>query len=393
MVRRPAMLLLSAMLVGGSSLAPAAEPQTDPAPPNFVIVVTDDQRWDTIGRCIGGFDGLDLAAGADACMPFLQQDLLPRGVTFLRGYVTTAFCCPSRASILTGRYAHHTGVLDNTGYPQFFDDEASTIATWLLGGGYRTGLFGKYLNGYGEPQITPPNHVPAGWTSWHAIHESAEAGYKSYTLLEADPGQGPTLVAYNDRDSTSTVACASGNYYVTDLLCRKAVDYLAVDTTTPFALYFAPPSPHLPATPPRRWRSLYTGLPLPQYPNRNAVPAPDPPSWLPESPLGSSALSLIDKQFRSMLAPNRAVDDAVHAMVEQLAADGRLDSTVFVFVSDNGFARAEHRLDDKAASSRNATGSPSRSSARAWSVPVPLWGPSTPHTMRSPSTSLPPSPS
>lgn len=318
-----------------------ADAQETPRP-NFVLIVTDDQRWDTIGRCRGGFDGYDLAAGVDSCMPFLQQELVANGTTFLRGYVATAVCCPSRASILTGLYSRHTGVLDNNGF-SFFDD-TDTLATWLDDGDYRTALIGKYLNRYW--QETQPNpYIPPGWDSWHAY---LEGDYNAYSLLDADPGDVPTVNSYDAKTSTTHAACAPGNYYMTDQLCVQASEFLAGDLGRPFFLYFAPGSPHEPYTPARRWKGYYNGLPLPRYPNYNVAPSPNPPSYLPSGPLDDTALRRVEAQFRSALEANRAVDDAIHALYEQLRTDGRLSSTVFVFISDNGLARAEHRWQSKA---------------------------------------------
>ena len=164
-------LPLAVGIFAAIALIPARSSRAQTVPrgqPNFVVIVTDDQRWDTIGRCRNGFDGTDLDAGEDACMPELQRLLIPSGTTFLRAYATTALCCPSRASLLTGRYARHTGVIDNHGLPDF--DDGSTLATWLDDAGYRTALIGKYLNGYGEtPGAVPDNYVPPGWDSWHAF--------------------------------------------------------------------------------------------------------------------------------------------------------------------------------------------------------------------------------
>ena len=90
--------------------------------------------------------------------------LAEEGLTFTNAFVTTPLCCPSRASILRGQYAHSHGVLSNGGdngaFPTFYrlGDEESTVATWLQDAGYRTALIGKYLNRYpkeaDEPRAT-----------------------------------------------------------------------------------------------------------------------------------------------------------------------------------------------------------------------------------------------
>ncbi len=111
-------------------------------------------------------------------MPTVQSQLVDRGVTFENAFVVNPVCCPSRASTLTGRYSHSTGVYNNNGpyggWPSFRTREGSTIATWLEGGGYRTGFFGKYLNNYGT------RFVPPGWSRWVAFAPPNTENY--YTL-------------------------------------------------------------------------------------------------------------------------------------------------------------------------------------------------------------------
>jgi arylsulfatase A-like enzyme len=314
--------------------------------PNFVVVVTDDQRWDTIGRCLNGFDGADLAAGANACMPALQQRLVANGTTFLGGYVPTSLCCPSRASILSGQFARHTGVLNNSGptsIPAFRD--ASTLATWLDADGYRTGLFGKYMNGYGEPGPIPPNYVPPGWDAWYGVSRDASR-YTNYSLVQKDPGGTPTTVSYLGGNTAPT-PCASGVVYMTDHLCRRALDFLAADATSPFFLYFSPLSPHEPYTAPSRYTGIYAGVTPPTYPNFNAAPSPNPPRWMRTTPYPPATVDQLRTDFRNMLAANRAVDDAIEQLWTRLANDGRLDETVWIFLSDNGVAQGEHRYTGK----------------------------------------------
>ena len=83
-------------------------------------------------------------------MPWLQSQIFDDAeghwLWFPDAFLSTPLCCPSRASILTGQYAHNTGVLDNHQGENL--DESNTLATWLQGGGYTTALFGKYLNEY-----------------------------------------------------------------------------------------------------------------------------------------------------------------------------------------------------------------------------------------------------
>jgi hypothetical protein len=122
---------------------------------NFIVILTDDQRWDTLWA-----------------MPIVQEKLMARGVTFTNAFVTTPLCCPFRASFLSGGfYAHNTGVLTNAlpngGVSRFHDEE--TIATILQGAGYKTALMGKYMNGY--LKIAP--YIPPGWTKFIGLQGGA----------------------------------------------------------------------------------------------------------------------------------------------------------------------------------------------------------------------------
>src|SRR5206468_2181051 len=110
---------------------------TSPAPkPNFVIILSDDQRWDTI-------DAKHQSPNRPGyVMPNVKSELIDSGITFSEGYVTTSLCCPSRTSILTGKYSHNTGVHDNSppdGGAEVFDDHC-TVARWLKAQNYRTGF-------------------------------------------------------------------------------------------------------------------------------------------------------------------------------------------------------------------------------------------------------------
>ena len=121
-------------------------------PPDVVLILTDDQRPDTIGR-----------------MPTVRKQLRAKGIRFARTIAPTATCCPSRSSIATGLFAHETGVWGNTpphgGWRAFYDNgnEDRTLAKALHDRGYRTGLFGKYANGYrAERARLPRRSRPAG---------------------------------------------------------------------------------------------------------------------------------------------------------------------------------------------------------------------------------------
>src|SRR5262249_34042970 len=148
--RLPLAGVLLALLAVLGVAQPAAAQQ-----PNIVFVLTDDLSWNLVPY-----------------MPQVQR-MQAEGMTFNRYTVTDSLCCPSRASIFTGRYPHTTGVLKNMGYDGGFGafhgpEENSTFATALQRVGYRTGMMGKYLNGYFPFETTDRMrpYVPPGWSVW-----------------------------------------------------------------------------------------------------------------------------------------------------------------------------------------------------------------------------------
>jgi hypothetical protein len=118
-------------------------PNPQPLRPNILFILTDDQRWDTTDGTHGSRRGRDAAHARGARGP---------GRRVHEAFMTTPLCCPSRSSILSGSYAHRTGVYKNGGNNGGADDfqDAESIAVWLEGAGYRTSLIGKYLNGYAQ---------------------------------------------------------------------------------------------------------------------------------------------------------------------------------------------------------------------------------------------------
>jgi arylsulfatase A-like enzyme len=291
-----------------------ATPAPGPQPPNIVVIVTDDQRWDTLGA-----------------MPNVRSLLGGHGVTFTNAFATTPLCCPSRASILTGRYARHTGVHDNLGPrggAQAFDD-ASSIATWLDAAGYDTALVGKYLNGY---RGLGRCYIPPGWDEWNAIFEGPSQHY--YDLTLAVNGR---LVRYG-RDPGD---------HQTEVLFDRAERFIE-GAGSPFFLYLAPSAPHLPAVPTAPDVGSFADLP-PWRPASYGEPdRADKPWDAVTDRLTDAYADQIDEDRQHMLESLRSVDRAIGRLVATLESEGELDRTFLVFTSDNGFLWGEHGLVSKA---------------------------------------------
>ena len=264
--------------------------------PNIVVILTDDQSFESV-----------------AAMPYLSQQ--KDWVVFDRAYVNVALCCPSRATVLSGQYSHHTGVEANRDGPRF--READTVATWLQAGGYTTGMIGKYLNGYPWGR---GSYVPPGWDRWHVF---VKVGYYDYTL-----NQNGIVSSHGSRPAD----------YSTDVLARKATKFISAQSS-PFFLMVAPNAPHSERIPAPRHRSAPVALPSPVSLNEGDVS--DKPAWV-----RGIALRDIDKmneERRRQYRTNLAIDDLVRKVTNSLRAKGVLDETVILFTTDNGFSFGEHR--------------------------------------------------
>jgi N-acetylglucosamine-6-sulfatase len=308
------MLAALAVLAVAAAFPGRSPDRADDPRPNVIVILTDDQTFDTL-------------PSDPAAMPWLQAriaDPQDHWRWFPNAYLNTPLCCPSRASILTGLYSHHTGVQDNgDGY---LLDERATLAVRLHDAGYRTALIGKYLNGY--PFGRGP-YVPPGWDRWVGKGNlSGATTYYGYPFVD----QGVPLTAGLAPDA-----------YATDLLAREAVGFVrSAPVGQPYFLLFTPSAPHRPRTPPPRYADAFAGLTLPRPPSFGTADAGKPP-WVRSLPpideAGAQALDAARVRERQTLL---AVDDAVERIVEAVAARGDLGRTVILFLTDNGLAFGEH---------------------------------------------------
>jgi N-acetylglucosamine-6-sulfatase len=280
---------------------------------NVVLILSDDERVD-----------------GSTVMRNVRHLLAAHGVTFANYHVTTSECGPSRASILLGEYAHHTGVLDNFGrhsYPAFHD--GSTLATWLHGAGYDTALVGKYLNDY----TLDGNHViPPGWSDWQVIDSVPEERYYDYTLNENG-----RMRHFGDEPSD----------YSTSVLTDRATSFIR-HAKKPFFLYFAPVAPHLPAIPSKQDQGKLENLAPLHSPAIDERDVGDKPWRAWHRDLLKTAANVYEDHVRErQLESLLALDRSVGRIVATLRQRHELDRTVIIYTSDNGFLWGEHRLGGK----------------------------------------------
>ncbi len=314
------LLVASLVTVGAPSSAAVAED----ARPNIILITTDDMRADELW----GMDNV-------------RELLISQGTTFGRAYVPFPLCCPSRATMLTGQYAHNHGVLgngknDEVGGERDFDD-SSTLATWLQDAGYSTGYIGKYLNGYGNDE---PPAVPPGWTEWHGAFD----GGAYYTTRLLEDGVENEYKGIYQTDLGGDIA--------TDMVTRQAAG------DAPFFLFTSFFAPHYgqpaePDDPARiktpavadRHRDAFADVALPDIPSFNEADVSDKPAAIRDNALLTRTMvEGITEHYQQRLEALLAVDEAIGKMMAALTASGELDNTIVVFTSDNGYLLGEHRI-------------------------------------------------
>jgi arylsulfatase A-like enzyme len=306
-------------LVSLLSVLAMAAPVAAAPPPNIVFILADDQRWDTI-------DKTHSVDGATPVMQNVTNLLVEKGILFQNHFVTTALCAPSRSSILAGKYAHTTGVHSNgppDGGVLAFDD-SSTVAVWLKAAGYRTGIFGKYLNGYN--QIAP--YQAPGWDEWHVFKAP---GYFNYDLIENGVD-----VPYGSAETD----------YSADVLRDKVVDFVTT-SRQPFFVEFTPYNPHAPATPAPRHVGSFSGVPPWRPPNYAETDASDKPAWVQSIVWTQQDQQSTDAFRQKQLECLQSLDEAVAAIVQALAARGVLNRTLILYSADNGYSWGSHRWKPK----------------------------------------------
>ena len=368
-MRRVALAAIVGLLALACALGLATERSgaAPTQPPSFVVIQTDDQTLDSLYASFSPYEG----APRIQAMPNTLNLIARRGMTFARYYVPYPLCCPSRVSLLTGRYAHSHGVKGNVqpngGFFGFSFRAAMThnLATWLDAAGYRTIHVGKFLNGYGDEPYDEGKIVPPGWDAWHTVLKAdTDHLFYGYKLNDngqidgpfGDPGDWETR-EYGVRDDPGCpLAPANGLpcYYETDALTSIASQemlgtpaeqpfYLQLDYTAPHGDFRRPAGPE----PAPRHYDWFKGARLPHDRSEgfDEGNVNDKPRFIRDAPhLTLNDVHTYRVYWQKQLESLRSVDDGVKQIIDTLGALHRLRNTYVIFVSDNGFFFGEHRL-------------------------------------------------
>ena len=314
---RPLTLALLALAAAANARAAEAARQ-----PNIVFVLVDDLRWDDLG-CTGN--------------EFVETPNIDRisreGMQFYNAFCTTPICSPSRASILTGQYAHTHGIIDNLDRSAA-SHRLKTFPQELQRAGYETAYIGK----------------------WHMGNDNTERpGFDRWFCLK---GQGTSFDSLANDDGRDVQTKG----YVTDILNEKSLEFIRQPHDRPFMLYLAHKALH-PETaqgadgkltdptasnyiPAPRHAKQYEGVEIKRRPSAG-VPPLDKPALQQEiaglPPLGPET-GTTDTGVLNRLRMLSAIDEGVGQIVKALEDAGQLDDTVLVVTSDHGYFYGEHGL-------------------------------------------------
>lgn len=302
---------------------PASAAEADKERPNVLVILTDDQRWDQLS-CEGH--------------PFLKTPNMDRiaaeGARFANMFVTTSLCSPSRASFLSGLYAHSHGVVNNfTDFPV----DLPSYPRRLQAAGYETAYIGK----------------------WH-MGEQSDERRPGFDYWVTHKGQGEYYDTTFNVNGERKVVKGYYTHRVTDM----AIDWLKRERDKPFLLILGHKAPHTPFTAEKKYLHIYDEEKIP-YPS-TAFALEGKPKWIEQrlstwhgiyGPLFGFRKDFPDtspegvEQFaefvRAYTATIVSVDDSVGRIYEALREMGQLGNTLLIFIGDNGFFLGEHGMTDK----------------------------------------------
>jgi arylsulfatase A-like enzyme len=297
-----------------------------PDAPNFIVIVTDDQRWDSTSFMQARMASL----GRTARFPYLASPtpmtpnldrLSTEGIHFDNGFCVYSLCSPARSVMLTGLYPHRNGVTYND---QEFPVGATTYATLLRDAGWETGYFGK----------------------WHHGEQAERPGFNTQRSFR---GQGHY---YNTTFYDENGAAVVSNKWVDEQSTDYLLDFINTRHSAgePFLAFLGFKTPHGPrqdsngnSAAPAGFDTLFAATDPAPVPNLLSQGAPPPP-WKPDA--NTTGLGNDPRNYMRLIS---AADAQVGRILDRLTALGIADNTVVIFLSDNGYFLGEHGLGDKRA--------------------------------------------
>lgn len=278
---------------------PGAQSELATEKPNILLVVSDDQPLRSMET-----------------MPLTRRWMNRSGVKYTHAYATTPVCCPSRATLLTGQYAHNHRVTTNGRETVLRLDQESTVQKVLSDNGYLTAAYGKYLNAWNV--YKPPPH----FDEWAIIPKSKDAYSWGIWNVQGGLEYVPT--------------------YGTTFVGEKATDFIerAHESDQPWFMYLAPPAPHSPYEPEGKYRSLEVSR-WKGDPSNFDRDDRDMPDYV-----RAAQRKFYEGQDvrRRQLITLKSLDDTMGGLQATLEGLGELDNTLVIYISDNGYLWGQHHM-------------------------------------------------
>ena len=370
-MRRHAVLAL--LLVLALPGAASARSARGDGRPNILVVMTDDEALSDVAQ-----------------MPNVKRLLARQGTTFADAVDSFPLCCPSRATFITGQYAHNHGVFGNF-YPYGWygmKQRANTLPAWLQKAGYRTALIGKWLNGYGA--LDAHGEVPAGFDIWRGLLDVSAYDYFNFVMNRngklktwGDRAFALGLVKFANIEVTPNPDGLAGivaklreefgpapytywgthkpGNYSPDVTGRITEQLVASQRRAkkPFFIWWAPAAPHRedvavtlmgrPGADPRpapRFAARSKRYTLPRGPSFNEADLSDKAANMTEhaTSLTDAQIAQLQLDYEGRIGSLLAVDEHVKRLVAILKRTHQLANTLIVFTSDNGWLQGQHRI-------------------------------------------------